>query len=124
MSDLDIPVLFQRYAETFATRDVDAIVKLHAEDTVFIQHTGLPAAPGRAGVHAAFSALFQTWPDLSFGVDRTLFGEDFWILDWTLVANNGDVRLDCLDVVTVDDAGLVVRKDTYVDLSGVPKTSR
>lgn len=115
MSDLDVPALFHRYADTFATRDVDAIVALHAPDTVFHQHTGVPPGAGPAGVRESFGALFRTWPDLSFEVDRTLFGERFWVLDWTLVADGGAVRLDCLDVVTVDEAGLVLRKDTYVN---------
>jgi hypothetical protein len=113
----DIQQILQRYVDTFATRDVDAIVALHAADTVFHQHTGRPPAPGRAGVHAAFTALFATWPDLTFEVDRVLHGDRWWVLDWTLVAADGAVRLDCLDVVTVDDAGLVLRKDTYADTS-------
>lgn len=117
MTDLDIPALFRRYADTFATRDVEAIVALHAEDTVFQQHTGRPPAPGRDGVRAAFTAIFTTWPDLTFDVDRVLYGDRFWVLDWTVVAASGAVRLDCLDVVTVDDAGLVLRKDTYADTS-------
>lgn len=116
MSDLDITEIFKRYAGTFATRDVDAIVALHADDTVFHQHTRLPSALGKAGVRASFGALFETWPDFAFEVDRTLFGDDFWVLDWTLVADGGTTRLDCLDVVTVDETGLVVRKDTYVNL--------
>lgn len=36
-----------------------------------------------------------------------------------LTSPDGDqlpVRFDCLDVVTLDDEGLVLRKDTYVDL--------
>ena len=113
----DIHELFQRYADTFATRNVDAIVALHAADTVFHQHTARPPAHGGAGVHAAFTALFAMWPDLTLQVDRVLYGDRFWVLDWTLVAADGAVRLDCLDVVTVDDAGLVLRKDTYADTS-------
>jgi hypothetical protein len=117
MTDPDIPALYQRYADTFATRDVDAIVALHAEETVFEQHTGQPPAPGRAGVHAAFTELFRTWPDFTFEVERTLFGEGFWVLDWTLIANGGAIRVDCLDVVTVDETGLVMRKDTYANVA-------
>jgi ketosteroid isomerase-like protein len=119
VSEIDIPALFQRYADTFASRDVAAVVALHAANTLFHQHTGVPPAPGPEGVRSAFGTLFQTWPDLSFEVERTLFGDDFWVLDWTLVANGDGTRLDCLDVVTVDEEGLVVRKDTYVDVPAV-----
>jgi ketosteroid isomerase-like protein len=119
MTELDIPTLYRRYADTFSTRQVDAIVALHAGDTVFQQHTGHPPATGPAGVRAAFGALFTRWPDLTFEERRTLFGDRFWILDWTLVADTGRTRLNCLDVVTLDPTGLVLRKDTY--LSAPPR---
>jgi hypothetical protein len=51
-----------------------------------------------------------------------LVGTHHWVLDWTLTAVLTDpdgtrrpVRVDCLDIVTVDPAGLVPRKDTFPD---------
>ena len=119
---LDVRALFDRYAETFATHDVDAIVALHAPDTQFWLHLGSEPVRGRAAVAETFAGFFAQWPNFGFEVYRVFTGPDHWVLDWALTAdltNSGGatvpLRFDCLDVVTVDAAGLVVRKDTFVD---------
>jgi len=118
----DLRALFERYAATFATRDVEAIVALHAEETEFRLRLDGEPARGRAEVGETFAGFFAAWPQLGFEVHRVLFGDDHWVLDWaaTAVLARPDgtpvpVRFDCLDVVTVDAEGLVTRKDTFVD---------
>ena len=120
--------LFDRYAQTFATHDVDAIVALHAPDTQFWLHLDDEPARGRAAVAEKFAGFFAQWPKFGFEVYRVLTGSDHWVLDWALTAelNRPDgslvpVRFDCLDVVTVNSDGLVVRKDTFVDYAQVQK---
>lgn len=115
---LDIPALFERYAQTFRTREPDLIVELHTIDTVFWQRTDQAPAVGRKAVRDAFRALFAHWPELGFDVRRVLTGKDFWILDWTLTStsNGRTVGFDCLDVVCVNADGLVTSKHTFVDL--------
>lgn len=51
-----------------------------------------------------------------------LQGPQHWVLDWAMLtsapATDGTtqrLRWDCLDIVTVDDNGQVLRKDTLVD---------
>ena len=118
----DVRALFERYAATFATHDVEAIAALHAEDTEFRLRLDGEPARGREAVAATFAALFADWPEFGFDVHRVLIGEGHWVLDWaaTAVLARPDgtpvpVRFDCLDVVTVDGDGLVTRKDTFVD---------
>jgi hypothetical protein len=122
MSALDPAALFERYARTFATLDPEAIMELHAADTQFWLHTGGPAVHGRAAVRDTFAGFFEQWPGFGFDVARLITGDRHWVLDWSLTARLTDpdrrqrpVRFDCLDVVTLDDMGLVLRKDTYVD---------
>jgi hypothetical protein len=119
---LDVPALFDRYAATFATRDVDAIAALHAERTEFRLRLGAAPAEARTGVREAFAGFFAQFAELGFEVHRVLFGPDHWVLDWALTARPAGpdgtpvaIRFDCLDVVTVDPDGLVRRKDTFVD---------
>jgi uncharacterized protein (TIGR02246 family) len=116
---LDIRALFDRYASTFATHDAEAVSRLHTADSVFLQHTGESAAQGRDAIRDAFTQLFARWPDLGFDVRRVLTGDRYWVLDWDLTApvNGREVRFACLDVVDVDDEGLVTRKETFVDLA-------
>lgn len=122
MSTLDPKALFERYAATFATADPSAIAELHSPDTQFWLHTGGPPVHGRAAIRDTFAGFFEQWPGLSVEVLRLIVGNQHWVLDWTLKANltapDGDlhpVSFDCLDVVTLDDEGLLLRKDTYVD---------
>jgi uncharacterized protein (TIGR02246 family) len=118
----DVRQLFDRYAATYATRDVDAIVALHAPDSQFWLHLDREPARGRTAIAATFAGFFEEWPELGFVVRRVLTGPDHWVLDWVLTAQHArpdgravPVRFDCLDIVTVDADGLVARKDTFVD---------
>jgi steroid delta-isomerase-like uncharacterized protein len=120
---LDPRALFERYAAAFSTLDPDAIVALHAPDTQFWLHTGGQAVTGRAAVRKTFAGFFEQWPGLGFDVVRLITGDGHWVLDWVLTATLTDadggrrpIRFDCLDVVTLAPDGLVLRKDTYVDL--------
>lgn len=121
-TELDVRALFERYAAAWAARDPDAIVALHAEDTQFWLHVDQPPARGRDAVRAAFAEVFEQWPELGFDTHRVLVGADHWVLDWTATAVLTDpdgtrrpVRVDCLDIVTLDATGLVTRKDTFPD---------
>lgn len=114
--------LFDRYAETYATRDVEAIVSLHASDSQFWLHLDHEPVTGRAAIAEAFTGFFEQWPNFGFVAYRVFTGEDHWVLDWALTAeltgSDGatvPIRFDCVDIVTVDADGLVARKDTFVD---------
>ncbi|CAM4122853.1 nuclear transport factor 2 family protein [Janibacter anophelis] len=120
---LDVQALYERYADTFATRDTKRIGALHAEDGTFWLHTDQGPIRGRSAIEEAFAQTFATWPNLRFEENRTLFGPDFWVLDWALFAdfNEQTVTFQLTDTVTLDDEGLVVRKDTWVDSAQVTK---
>lgn len=111
---LDLEAITGRYFAAWEARDPDAIVALHTEDTQFWAHAGIEPVSGREAVRAAFADLFERFPDFSFEAHRVLYGDDHWVLDWTLVS--GEVRFDCIDVVSVSPGGLVARKDTFIDL--------
>jgi uncharacterized protein (TIGR02246 family) len=125
---LDVRALFERYAEAWAARDPDAIVALHSPDTQYWMHLDAELARGRDVVRAAFAGVFEQWREFGFDVYRVLVGADHWVLDWALTAvltdaggNRHPVRFDCLDVVTLDRDGLVVRKDVFVDSGQVER---
>ena len=111
---LDLEAITGRYFAAWEARDPDAIAALHTKDTQFWTHAGIEPVRGRAAVRAAFADLFERFPGFSFEAHRVLYGDDHWVLDWTLVS--GEVRFDCIDVVNVSPDGLVARKDTFIDL--------
>ena len=119
----DVRALFDTYAATFASHDVDAIVALHSPGTQFWLHNGEQPIHGRSAVRDTFAAMFAQWPEMGFDIYRVIVGDRHWVLDWALTAvltdpdgNRRPIRFDCLDVVTLDDNGLVERKDTFIDL--------
>lgn len=120
-----IEALYERYVGTFGTKDVARIVELHAEDGVFQLHTGREPVRGRAAIAATFQGFFDQWPQFGFELHRTLFTPDAWILDWSVTAvlpgatGPRPISFHALDVVNVDDHGLVSRKETFIDLAQV-----
>ena len=110
---VDLRAISKRYFAAWAGRDPDAIVAMHTDHTQFLTHLGGDPVAGRDAVRATFAELFTVFPDFTFETYRVLYGEDHWVLDWALIS--GDIRFDCLDVVTVSPDGLVARKDTFVD---------
>lgn len=115
---LDLAAISAEYFAGWEARDPDRIAALHTPDSRFQIHAGSEPVVGRDAVRDAFAGLFETWPSFSFESHRVLLGERHWVLDWTLISSGGpagDVAFDCLDVVTVDEEGLVERKDTFVD---------
>jgi steroid delta-isomerase-like uncharacterized protein len=110
--------LIESYTEAWGSRDPDAIVALHTEDTTFHAHAGQEPARGRAAVRQAFVDLFAQFPDLAFGPVSQRTGHDFWVAEWrvsgTLAGTDARFDVDLIDVVTVED-GLVASKDSYID---------
>lgn len=122
----DLGALYDRYVSTFGTKKVQDIVKLHAADGTFWLHSGRQPVQGREAIAAMFQGFFDQWPEFGFKVYRTLFTDSAWVLDWavTAVLKNADgsarpVSFHALDVVDIDEEGLVSRKETFIDLAEV-----
>lgn len=119
---LDLESISRTYLAAWTARDPSRIAALHADDTRFQIHVGGELVEGRDAVIVAFEQFLRSWPNFAFETERLLFGEDHWVLDWTMLSSGGpagDVRLDCVDIVTVDADGLVLRKDSYLDATGL-----
>lgn len=118
----DMEGLFNRYHAAWEAKDPDAIVALHSEDSTFVLRAGEDRVRGRAALRAHFATIFETYPGFRAEVHRLIVGAGHWVLDWTMVVDltGSDgrpftARIDLVDVVDVDAAGLVARKDVYAD---------
>lgn len=114
----DLAEVAQRYLTAWTSGDVDRILAMHTQDSTFQVHGGRPAVRGQAALHDAFTDVFARYPRFGADVRRLLFGRRHWVLDWTLTfqPDSEDARgFHCLDLVEVDDAGLVARTDTFID---------
>ena len=125
-----IRMLAERYGEAWNRQDLDAIMDLHTDDSVFVAHAaGSPPAEGKAAVREAFAGYIATMPDINFAERALHVGDDHWVLESTMTGTveqaievdgeqMGDrgarVDVPCVDVIEVRD-GLVASKQTYLD---------
>jgi steroid delta-isomerase-like uncharacterized protein len=132
MTDADAPEALEaaiaRYNDAWNAHDLDAIMTMHAPDTVFENHTAGEAAQGDE-VRGHIGAIFESWPDIHFEGRRTYVREGLVVQEWTATATHtktmrrGDlvaepsgarVSWNGLDVIPFED-GRVKRKDVYSD---------
>jgi ketosteroid isomerase-like protein len=113
----EIQDLAVRYGVAWAGRDVDAIMAMHTDDTVFHLHGGAEPAIGRGATREAIAAVLTQWPDIRFERKRVYIGDGHFVSEYQMSATNAAGQLlvcDGVDVFAVND-GLVARKDTYLD---------
>jgi steroid delta-isomerase-like uncharacterized protein len=131
--------LAARYGDAWNTQDLDAIIELHTEDSVFQAHAaGSPPAEGKRAVRDAFAGYLALLPDINFAERSLHVGEDHWVLESTMTGTvaqaievegvdpaavfvaavdegrGARVEVPCVDVIEVRD-GLVASKQTYLD---------
>jgi steroid delta-isomerase-like uncharacterized protein len=125
-----IRLLAGRYGEAWNRQDLDAIMDLHTEDSVFVAHAaGTPPAAGKEAVRAAFAGYIALLPDINFAERALHVGDDHWVLESTMTGTVAEaievegeslgsrgarVEVPCVDVIEVRD-GLVSSKQTYID---------
>lgn len=117
-----IASIAERYAAAWIARDPKAIVALHTPDSTFQSHGRGVLVKGQAALLKEFAEVFALYPNFGVEVHRLLLGEKHWTLDWDLTFQHPGKepkRFNALDVVEVDGAGLVTRKDTYFDFAQV-----
>jgi hypothetical protein len=121
MSASALASIFERYHVGWETRNPDLIASLHSEDTIFWLHDGSDPVKGRDALRRHCVGLFSAF-DFVHEVGRRLYGEDHWVVEWTMVLSLVEpggspfvARVEMLDVVTVNAQGEVDRKDVYMN---------
>jgi ketosteroid isomerase-like protein len=125
-----IRMLAQRYGEAWNRQDLDAIMDLHTDDSVFVAHAaGSLPAEGKDAVREAFAGYLGLLPDINFAERALHVGDDHWVLESKMSGTVAEsievegealgqtgarVEVDCVDVIEVHN-GLVVSKQTYID---------
>ena len=112
----DVQDLAVRYGAAWAAHDLDAIMALHTEDTVFHLHGGGEPAAGWSATRDAFARALEQWPDIRFDRRRVHIGAGHFVSEYEMSATTGGREINCdgVDVFSVED-GRVARKDTYLD---------
>ena len=129
MEGPDLQELIDRYNAAWNAHDVEAIVSMHTEDSVFENHVTGDVNVGREEIGRAIDSIFAVFPDLAFETRRAYVREDLVVQEWTArgthegpMTRSGievqptgrKVEYKGMDVIPIRD-GLVVRKDVYSD---------
>lgn len=117
------------YGEAWNDHDVAAILALHAEDSVFENHTSGGKGIGKDAIREILKGVFSTFPDIRFEARRTYVRDSLVIQEWTATGTlavpytrgpdtvypTGEkIAWNGVDVMPFIGA-LVARKDVYVD---------
>jgi steroid delta-isomerase-like uncharacterized protein len=118
-----------RYNAAWNDHDVETIVSMHTDDSVFENHVTGDVNVGRDQIARAVEGIFSVFPDLRFETRRAYIRADLVVQEWTArgthegtmtrsgieVAPTGrQVEYKGMDVIPISD-GLVARKDVYSD---------
>ena len=129
MDGAELQAFIDRYNGAWNAHDVEAIVSMHTEDSVFENHVTGDVNVGRDAIGNAISGIFGVFPDLAFETRRAYVRDDLVVQEWTArgthegtmtrsgmeVAPTGrKVEYKGMDVIPIRD-GLVARKDVYSD---------
>jgi steroid delta-isomerase-like uncharacterized protein len=125
----ELQAFIDRYNAAWNAHDVEAIVSMHTEDSVFENHVTGDVNVGRDEIGSAIGGIFAVFPDLTFETRRAYIRDDLVVQEWTargthegtmtrsgieVPATGRKVEYKGMDVIPIRD-GLVARKDVYSD---------
>lgn len=116
--ELNVADIADRYANAWKSHDPAAILALHAHGSIYKAHGRTGEVEGHDALFEEFSNAFARYPGFDVEPHRLLVGDRHWTLDWTLTFQSaaGDRRrIRAVDIIEIDDDGLVTRKDTFLD---------
>ena len=129
MDGPELQDFIDRYNAAWNAHDVDAIVAMHTDDSVFENHTTGDVNVGREAIADAIRGIFTVFPDLEFETRRAYVRDDLVVQEWTargthlgkmnragldVEPTGRSVEYRGLDVIPIEQ-GLVARKDVYSD---------
>jgi len=129
MDGQELKDFIDRYNAAWNDHDVEAIVSMHTDDSVFENHVTGDVNVGRDQIARAIEGIFSVFPDLRFETRRAYIRDDLVVQEWTArgthegtMTRSGmevpptgrKVEYKGMDVIPMSD-GLVARKDVYSD---------
>ncbi|HEX2304628.1 MAG TPA: SgcJ/EcaC family oxidoreductase [Gaiella sp.] len=129
MDGPELEALIDRYNAAWNAHDIETILELHTDDSVFENHTTGDLNVGKEAIGGAIRGIFTVFPDLQFETRRRYVRDDLVVQEWTARGthlgkmNRAGMEVEptgrCveyrgMDVIPIEN-GLVARKDVYSD---------
>ena len=129
MNGAELQGFIDRYNAAWNDHDIDAILEMHADDSVFENHTTGDLNVGKDAIGNAIRGIFTVFPDLTFETRRQYIRDGLVVQEWTargthlgkmsraglaVEPTGRTVEYRGLDVIPLED-GKVARKDVYSD---------
>jgi uncharacterized protein (TIGR02246 family) len=111
----EVRSLIDAYNDAWNRQDLDAIMSMHTDDTVFQNHTAGERAEGIDAVRAHIGGILERNPTLRFAGRRLYVADDFAVSEWTATVQRDDgttAEWDGVDVFPIR-GGKIARKDVY-----------
>jgi len=118
-----------KYNDAWNRHDVDAVVAMHTEDSVFCNHTSGGEAVGPNAIRDIVKGVFATFPDITFESRRLYVRDGLVVQEWTATATHQNpvgysggmlaptgkkISWNGMDIIPIR-GGKVSRKDVYAD---------
>jgi steroid delta-isomerase-like uncharacterized protein len=125
----ELQKFIDRYNAAWNDHDVEGIVSMHTEDSVFENHTTGDVNIGKEAIAKAITGIFAVFPDLNFEARSQYVRDDLVVQEWTACGTHEGpmtrsgmtieptgrkVEYRGMDIIPIRD-GLVARKDVYSD---------
>jgi steroid delta-isomerase-like uncharacterized protein len=129
MNGAELQGFIDRYNAAWNDHDVDAILEMHADDSIFENHTTGDLNVGKQAIENAIRGIFTVFPDLTFETRRQYIRDGLVVQEWTargthlgkmsragleVEPTGKTVEYRGMDVIPLAD-GKVARKDVYSD---------
>jgi steroid delta-isomerase-like uncharacterized protein len=125
----ELQEFIDRYNAAWNEHDVETIVAMHTDDSVFENHTTGDVNVGKDAIGNAIRGIFTVFPDLEFETRRQYVRDGLVVQEWTARGTHlgkmtragldvdptgKHVEYRGMDVIPITD-GKVARKDVYSD---------
>ncbi len=117
--DRDLERLLESFADAWNRHDIDALMSMMTEDSVFEASGGNDVNGerhvGRQAVRAAFAAVFAQYPDAHWGNARHFVHGDRGVSEWTFTGTLKDgkrVEVNGCDLLTFRN-GMIAVKNAF-----------
>lgn len=117
--------IFTEYVQAWQARDRDALLACFTDDVVHVDPYPSDPHVGKDAIGGFFDETIAVTDAMRFDIGRVIIGGDRGVFPFTVCSSVGatDIEVDAVDVITVDESGLISALTAYVDMTAMRTVS-